>query len=335
MRTNISFSSIVFGLVVLVGMVFIFGQEFVHDKFKSGSGGTEPDTPVVDTTKRQLPPPGPIVELNEKIDDLRDGEWNKHAYESLKDLIHQKRSAGMIKKDEETNYIDELNIEYIETVNRAAKLFFETSTYPDQLNPVYQELKRYYNDPLYKNNVKDYHDAAGLFYQLTRKEQAVKAYLAEGNFDEDSVKAFLQDISELSSKIIRELNSKMNLAGSPLVNRISGECKERLIQHTIRTKIEPLKHDIQTYWGTKGFEESITESYEADLEELRKNAILQGRVEVNKFCKKEKENLDKHRDVHQILSSSDGVKYSNKSCEEICEGFKYYKPICDSLQNLK
>ena len=324
---------VVFGAVILLGCLIIFGQPII----KSIIGGTDDEEPVIpppDTPSTTVPvddeiappppppPPAPQArKIYDEITELGKNPWDKLAYFQMDDLIKQQLNADLIKKKEGKTLEKYLNLQYIKTLNKAAKDFFRNSMNAGELGEINEELKRYASTE-FAPNIRIMQAAVSHFYQLSGKKNEVRKYIAKDLYDEAEAERLFNTIKQLSAKD--------HLAGSPLVAKMKKESHEKLIKNIKDNRIEELI-TVRNYWAYQAYDESTTQRFQRSLEQLRNHKIIGSQSDVTTFVNREISNLEEHKSLDETLLSK--ARYDERTCAAICGQFQFYVKKCENIRH--
>ncbi|QQS27607.1 MAG: hypothetical protein IPM47_12000 [Sphingobacteriales bacterium] len=269
-------------------------------------------TPPVDTSNRY------VREVVEKIDALENAALNLTEYNNIKTEIGLEYTEKLFDETNNTNLLIRLDLAYINTLNNAAQTFFAHSTNPNELSPIHQELKRYYNKPDYQLNVKDMYVASNAFYDFYNKANAVNSAINDDVYDESILSNYLIELDNLSDKGPIKLN--------PYIANTKNEKKRAIIEKMVLSNTTTLTQDIEGYTGIQEYSESITTHYLSKLNALCEHPIIGNETPVVAACSRLKERLEKHKEIEIRYESI--MKTLSNDCETQFQPFTFYITKC-------
>jgi hypothetical protein len=136
-------------------------------------------------------------EVENAIEQLGNAAWQREKCNVVRTDINHLYKNKIINDQQKDKLDKRLEVEYIKTLNNAAKEFFSQSQ-EDGLGPVYDELKKYKSKPEYAAQVAYMLTAAERYFQLLRNKEIVNAMIKHKLLKEKVIK-IREDIHTLAS----------------------------------------------------------------------------------------------------------------------------------------
>jgi hypothetical protein len=115
-------------------------------------------------------------EVETAIEKMGVTNWQREQCNVVRTDINHLYKNNVINEEQKVKLEKRLDVEYIKTLNAAAKDFFVTGK-EDGLGPIYNELKKYKTEPEYKPQVATMLAAADLYFQLLRNKDVVNSVI--------------------------------------------------------------------------------------------------------------------------------------------------------------
>ena len=314
------------GIVLVIGVIGFLILNFVYTpKTQPGHVDAEP------SDLRSVGPKleGDVIratEIEELIRrDIKNKSWNSENYRSINRKIRYSADDGILKNNEEEELQTQLDLDYLEVLNSTAKSFFQTIGDRYEFTELFGEFKRFVGK--YPGKTEKMHEVCGKYSNLMSLAAASRSLARKGAAEID------QALLERRIRSLISYRKEPYIGDEQRGKEIIDEAQNLLVPKLVEVLREDLVPRVQDYYKNEEYQETKTEQFTKEINEILSHPLLRTRKSSLDFARKELSMVEKHteRDEYFKVKALIRNRALKGECNAAFYPFTFYVEGCKQL----